>query len=146
MNNTADDYRRLEREEASYIDEKTTLPPHLLHLVPRTSSRSRKKHTRQEGQLCKQVERILLDFLAIEVDDPDLQELWIERVEPAPDLRRLRVFFAFPHWVKNPDLRGIKQELEMLKRDMRYEVGANINRRRVPELVFELLLPGESRA
>jgi ribosome-binding factor A len=89
------------------------------------SSRGRGREARsaiRDLRLCGQVARIL---------SLELHDLLIERVEPAPDASRLRV------WVQAEDLSAIEQQQPRL----RAVVASSIRRRRAPELVFAAVLP-----
>ena len=90
-------------------------------------------------QLCAAIRRSLEMTLAGEFDDPLLQDLTVEAVEPADD-SRLRVLIG----VHGAGLQAGRQEvamrLEAAKGHLLQEVSQAIpHRRKVPELVFELV-------
>ena len=89
------------------------------------SSRGRGRDARsaiRDLRLCGEVARIL---------SLELHDLLIERVEPAPDASRLRV------WVQAQDLSAIEPQRPRL----RAAVASAIRRKRAPELVFASVLP-----
>jgi ribosome-binding factor A len=131
---------------------------------------SRKKPDRHVQQLCRQVERTLSIVLAGEVADPILQNLSIESVTPAPDAGRLLVRVYEPgRGIPAPepastgaDLNDdehrrarakatssshadILERLARVRGLLRREVAAAITRKRAPELIFQLVIPGEVR-
>ncbi len=111
------------------------------------NTRSRRGRAgRKTLQLCRQVQRAVEDFLADEqvLDDPLLSALWVMAVEPAPDAGRLRVVFACEDHVEGHfDVQQAHDRLKSLRGVLRIEVGASICRKRVPELTFCVLQPGE---
>jgi ribosome-binding factor A len=131
---------------------------------------SRKKSDRHVQQLCRQVERTLGIVLGGEVADPVLQNLMIESVTPAPDAGRLLVRVYDPYrgtmgagpGAAEPDRdaeAAIRADLEKnsstqadildrlnrVRGLLRREVAAAITRKRAPELIFQLVIPGEVR-
>lgn len=92
-------------------------------LEPRRRDRSSEpRRDVHDLRLCGQVARIL----SLELDD-----VLVERVEPAPDATRLRV------WVHTDDLGA----LERRRPQLREAVATAIRRRRAPDLVFARVLP-----
>ena len=86
-------------------------------------------------QVCRQVYDVLTLALA-EIDDPLIDDLVLARVVPAPNAGRVQVILV-------PGRDGIDED-EALSRladfadDLREEVAAEVNRRRVPDLVFRI--------
>ena len=102
------------------------------------SESERKRSTRKDAQLCAQVQRAIEDALSGELDDAVLADLWVVRVEPAPNVAHLRVWVA-------PARRDAAQSPEVVLAHLaaaagllRAEVAAAIHRKRVPELSFAL--------
>lgn len=94
---------------------------------------------RKTMQLCSQVRRALELTLAGDVHDEVLMDLAVERVEPAPDDRRLRVVVV-PHGaaatLPEADLRA---RLEAVRGLLLEEVARVVTRRKLPELAFEVV-------
>ena len=86
-------------------------------------------------QVCRQVYDVLTLALA-EIDDPLIDDLVLARVVPAPNAGRVQVILV--------PFRDDIDEDEALARlaefadDLREEVAAEVNRRRVPDLVFRI--------
>jgi len=89
----------------------------------------------KDRQICRQVYDALGWALA-EIDDPLLDDLALIAVEPAPDASRVLVTLA----ATNPDLdiAAAKARLLEVMGELRAEVAAEIHRRRVPELSFQI--------
>jgi len=91
-------------------------------------------------QVCRQVYDVLTLALA-EIDDPLIDDLVLARVVPAPNAGRVQVILV-------PGRDGIDED-EALARladfadDLREEVAAEVNRRRVPDLVFRIGSPAD---
>jgi ribosome-binding factor A len=104
---------------------------------------ARQTRTSQHGhrkawQLCRQIARTLSDILAGECDDPNLCNLDVVSVEPAPDTSRLLVTVAVPSRSEPVDPVLVLGRLQHAAGLMRCEVAAAITRRKVPVLVFRL--------
>jgi hypothetical protein len=90
-------------------------------LDPRLRGRHRDPHSNiRDLRLCGEVARIL----SLELDD-----VLVERVEPAPDATRLRV------WVQTDNLEALERQRPRL----RAAVAAAIRRKRAPDLVFAVV-------
>ncbi len=90
-------------------------------------------------QLCRQVFDALTYALA-ELDDPMIDELVLASVLPAPSAARVQVTF-----VPSTDGLDIDEALARLHGvagELREEVAAEVSRRRVPELVFQVVPRG----
>jgi len=100
---------------------------------PGTSRRERKT-----AQLCAQVLRTLSSAFG-ELADPVLRELSIDPVVPAPDASRLlaRVYFQKPP--RDVDVANVLAQLHAVRGFLRAEIATVINRKRTPELDFELV-------
>ncbi len=148
-------YQDIEQEEKHYLTAPDAgspgrLPHELAQRLFGGQVRGRKKHSnqgRQAGRICRQVRDAIMDFLATETDHEILNQLQVESVTPAPNSKRLRVILSFPTWLWDQpvNLSQMRADLTRMRPDMRAEVAAVINRRHVPELIIELLQPGEVR-
>lgn len=100
--------------------------------------REASQRDRKTAQLCAQVLRTLSSTFN-ELADPVLRELSIESVGPAPDASRLlvRVYFQLPR--TDIDVANVTAKLRAVRGFMRAEIAMAINRKRTPELDFELL-------
>lgn len=89
----------------------------------------------KDRQICRQVYDALGWALA-DLDDPLLDDLALVAVEPAPDASRVLVSLQST----NPevDLDAAKERLLEVMGELRAEVAAEITRRRVPELSFQI--------
>lgn len=105
---------------------------------PYTELAAPNKQERKTRQLCGQVAEAVSLALA-ECDDPVLNELLVEAVQPAPSASRLRVIVSAPPGASAP---GIFEALEKVRGYLRHEVAGQISRKRTPELCFELAPPG----
>ncbi len=93
---------------------------------------------RKARQLCAQVRRTLSQFLSLEAHDTVLQSLFVERVEPAPDATHVAVVLAVPKDLELPR-EEILARLTRAKGVMRSELARAVNRRKVPDLSFQLV-------
>ena len=94
-----------------------------------------KQIRRKDRQLCGQVQRAVGSALGANFDDEVLNELWVVKVEPAPNVSRLMI------WVAGP--RGSSAELILARLlgvsgALRAEVAAAICRKQVPTLSFAI--------
>lgn len=87
-------------------------------------------------QLCKQVEEAISLALA-ELADPLLDELVLESVTPAPSASRVQVTFVLSRI--DLDVEAALARLNEVAGELREEVAAEVSRRRVPELVFQIV-------
>ena len=95
------------------------------------------------GKLCSQVFRTLSCAFG-ELQDDVLRDLVVYSVTPAPDASRLLVCVYFPNPSPGMDAGEIVGRLERARGFLRSEVAGAINRKRTPELQFQLVVPGES--
>jgi ribosome-binding factor A len=92
---------------------------------------------RKTLQLCKQVERTLMGVLAGETGDDVLRDLLVLKVVPAPDSSRLLAFVQY-QGPESTDLPTILTSLADARALLRNEVAAAINRRKAPDLAFQV--------
>ena len=85
--------------------------------------------------MCRQVFDALSYALA-ELDDPVLGELVLVSVVPAPSASRVQVNLVPAH--AGVDREAALARLAEVAGDLRAEVAAEVTRRRVPELAFQL--------
>jgi ribosome-binding factor A len=97
---------------------------------------------RKTLQLCKQVQRVLASALSGEIADEALQSLMVDAVEPAPIANRLRVVLltSSSTWTESE----LRERLARAQGWLRAQVAQAVNRKRAPELAFEVvcLAPG----
>lgn len=94
---------------------------------------------RKTLQLCSQIQRTLEYVLSGEMDDDVLRGLMVQQVRPAPDASRLLVTVV-------PLDEGVSAEtilhrLAIVSGRLRTEIARSINRRKTPQLSFEVMLP-----
>jgi ribosome-binding factor A len=118
------------REASSAVD------PDFAAALEGDSSRRHSVGARAEQkarQLCRQVQRALNLALAERGGDPNLEQMYIEDVTPAPGCGHLLV-----HFVPPPD-QSLVDVLASLRREtpwLRAQVAAAISRKQAPELSF----------
>jgi ribosome-binding factor A len=95
----------------------------------------RAKPDRRTQRLCGEVARVLGFALSWECEDDMLSSLEVLSVEPAPDAGRLRVTVRPGAGV---DPKEALARLRGATRFLRQKVAERIQRRRAPELVFEI--------
>ena len=71
--------------------------------------------------------------------DEVLQDLTVEKVEPAPDESRLLVIFTVRGVAAGMDKADVMLRLEGVRPLLMNEVAQAIRRRKVPELAFEMI-------
>lgn len=86
-------------------------------------------------QVCRQVYDVLALALA-EIDDPVIDDLILARVMPAPNAGRVQVILV-PSRADIDEGEALARIAEYVD-ELREEVAAEVNRRRVPELVFRI--------
>ena len=99
-----------------------------------------RKNSRKDWQLCRQVSETLSYVLSGECHDEILRGLMVDEVQPAPDSHRLLVSLSpfAPDARFNPIL--ALERLQQTVGRLRSEVGRSISRRKVPELVFRVVV------
>ncbi len=105
-------------------------------------SSRRRSCERKTHQLCAEVERTLVLLLAAESADVCLQDLYVEAVEPAPNASRLLVVLRPWSPDASHDLKAVLARLGEVNGYWRAQVAAAINRKKVPDLVFQVLPAG----
>lgn len=103
-----------------------------------SDSRNKKRQTRAL-QLCKQVQRIVSCCLSGEYGDEILQSLFVESVVPAPDASRLMINVYPSPLMRKAGLEEILDRLSVVRPALRHEVARVVTRKRVPELVFNVV-------
>lgn len=96
---------------------------------------------RKDAQLCAQV-REALSFALADSDDGLLVEATVLAVEPAPHIGHLRVLVEIPAEL-DPD--AVHARLTASEGALRYEVGSEISRKKVPSLSFVVVPEGVAR-
>jgi ribosome-binding factor A len=92
---------------------------------------------RKVQQLCKEVERTL-GYALPACDDPMIHDLVIVSVEPAPDASRLLVTLA-PSSSLEVDVGVLIERVQRVRGWLRGEIAAAIQRKRTPELAFQIV-------
>jgi ribosome-binding factor A len=107
------------------------------------SKESKRSLHKKTYQLCKEIQLTLNLTLAGELNDPLLRELTVFSVEPLPESSDLIVVFSWNGDCSQFDFSKIRLAVQNVSGRLRSEVAQAINRKRVPELSFKLLFPGE---
>jgi ribosome-binding factor A len=92
--------------------------------------------------LCRQVQEALSLALDDLVDGPWLEGAWLAAVEPAPGPARLRATVVLPPHAAPEALEAAFTALRDRTPHLRAEVAQAIHRKRVPDLVFCVVLDG----
>jgi ribosome-binding factor A len=98
----------------------------------------RKGH--KDRQVCRQVFDAL-SYALTELDDPVIAELALVAVDPAPDASRVLVTLAPSRG--DIDLDDALARVRARAGELRVEVAAEVNRRRIPELTFRVTRAGD---
>lgn len=101
-----------------------------------------KAYDRKTDQLCAQVQRTLGFLLETEDSDECLWGIYIAEVTPHPNAGRLLVELRQWDHSRSLDLKTILAHLAEVKGYWRAEVGSAINRKKTPDLLFQVLLAG----
>lgn len=96
---------------------------------------------RKALQLCHQVAETLNYVLSGECDDDVLRNLYVVRVDPAPDVGQMMVTVAplDPKGAAPPEV--ILARLAHASGQLRREVASSITRRKTPQLLFRVISP-----
>lgn len=99
------------------------------------------QHDRRTLQMCGEVRRALDLVMTGECDDDILRGLYVQSVTPAPDAAHLLVTVSplDPHDPTPPHT--ILQHLQIFTGRLRTAVAETINRRRAPDLMFNIVVP-----
>lgn len=101
---------------------------------------------RKALQLCGQIARTLACVFP-DLGDDLLRELQVQSVVPAPNSSRVLVSLEMPALSEQEDPSQVQTELylrlERVRGLLRSEVASAIHRRRTPDLLFRVLLPGQ---
>ena len=103
-------------------------------------SRRRQKVDKKAQQLCRQVAQAL-DLTLSDCDDDRLLLLFVVDVVPAPDCSRLMVNVGADMALADFDHQDLIGRLESQTARLRSEIARAICRKRVPNLVFNLVPP-----
>lgn len=100
---------------------------------------------RKALQLCHQVAETLNYVLSGECDDDVLRNLYVVRVDPAPDVGQMMVTVAplDPKGAATPDV--ILARLAHASGQLRREVATSITRRKTPQLFFRVIAPPDEK-
>jgi ribosome-binding factor A len=93
---------------------------------------------RKVQQLCREVERTLSCALGACSDD-QLRNLVVVSVDPAPDGSRLLVSLASAVGTLDVDVGVLLKRVQDVRGFLRSEVAAAIQRKRTPELAFQII-------
>jgi ribosome-binding factor A len=105
----------------------------------------RSKNDRRDRQLCRQVFETLSYVLSSVSHDEVLEDLVVREVVPAPDASRLLVIVC-PFAARDRcDPVEALQHLHQAVGGLRAEIARSISRRKVPDLVFCVIVDGVSR-
>jgi ribosome-binding factor A len=99
----------------------------------------RSKQTRKTGQLCRQVAETLNLVLGSQFDDPELINLQVAAVSPAPDSSRLLVTVVYDGALYQELSQDLQARLVRVAGRLRAEVAASITRKRAPQLSFRVI-------
>lgn len=102
------------------------------------TTRQFKKENRKTLQLCKQAAWTIDVALRCEAADPMLNTLEVVDVSPAPDSKRLRVRVR-PADDEIYDDDSILARLTTARGFLRAALAADVTRKRVPELIFQIV-------
>jgi len=104
-----------------------------------------KAYDRKTDQLCAQVQRALGFLLETESADECLQGFYVAEVNPHPNAGRLLVELRQWDHSRPLDLKTVLARLAEVKGYWRSEVGGAVNRKKAPDLVFQVRLAGGDR-
>ncbi len=102
-----------------------------------------RKMNRKTLQLCSQVGEVINSILVGECGDDVLKNLFVQTVVPAPNADRLLVTLGFTTAREIVRPEEVIEHLYKLKGYLRTEMAGSVNRKRVPDLAFQLTLGGE---
>lgn len=100
---------------------------------------SRKKSHHKAHQLCRQVMETINYLLAGDLGDVRLHRIMVDSVAPAPDASRLLVSVRLTDSCLDADLVEIQTALQGASGLIRCEVAGVVQRKKAPELVFQVM-------
>jgi len=106
---------------------------------PADRSGGRRGNPRKTAQLCAQVRRALDLALLGDVEDPVIQDLVVESVEPTADDSRLFALFAAGTEAGALEKAEVLTRLESQRPVLIRAVAEAIHRRKVPEIAFDVM-------
>ncbi len=109
----------------------------------RSSRKTRTKECHKQEQLCSQVAEAISLSLG-DSADPRLHDLVLQTVEPTPDGARLLVVVRATEQVTVDALNELHDALNSARAWLRCQVAGEINRKRAPDLAFQVLPPWEA--
>ncbi len=109
------------------------------------SNTTKKTSDRKTRQLCKEIKQTIALTLAGEMNEPILANLEVIQVDPISGSRDFMVILAWNGHKDYFEPKEIALTLQKVSGFLRSEIAHSINRKRVPELSFRLLAPGEVR-
>ena len=126
---------RLLKQHCGVINEDDAIDPRHYFYNKRKPNRKYRK----AFQLCRQVLETL--HLVLTDDDPGLEGLNVVDVVPAPDSRRMLVLLSLDPAMKVTSANQIEEVMDCLQSHvprLRSEIARTINRKKTPNLVFEI--------
>jgi ribosome-binding factor A len=108
--------------------------------------RGGRRENHKAKRLCGAVHRTLALCISSMLDDEAMRSLAVESVEPAPSAGWLTVVLRADRPLDPVDRRRVLRMLESNRGAFRTEIGSAVNRRRLPDLRFLVLGPGEARS
>jgi len=102
-------------------------------------NRSRKKSHHKAHQLCRQVMETINYILAGDLGDARLHQIMVDSVTPAPDASRLLVSVRVMALKPDGDLNDVQAALQGASGLIRCEVASVVQRKKAPELVFQVI-------
>lgn len=132
-------------------------PPDSLHLCdepgiedgadPRVFfRRGNRPVSHKSKRLCGAVHRTLSLCLSSMLNDGTVRSLGVESVEPAPNPGWLLVVLRADRPLDPWECERALRVLDSRRGALRAEIASAVNRRRVPDLTFRVLGPGEARS
>ena len=126
--------RKRLREHCGQIQDDDCVDPKEYCKPDRRTDKANKK----ARQLCRQAAQTL-DFVLADCDDESMETLLVVSVQPAPDSSRLLVTIGADVPADQVDLNHIRLRIQVQKPRLRAELARSISRKRVPDLIFNVL-------
>ena len=102
------------------------------------------QHDRRTLQMCGEVRRTLDLVMTGECDDEVLRGLYVQSVVPAPDAAHLLVTVSPLDPRDGTPPHTVLQHLQIFAGKLRTAVAESINRRKAPDLMFNIAVPEAS--